>query len=58
MKFQFEISIKPTLPHPISFLLLGNIGNYQYLPIIIDQKRQMAQIPRSLWGSRWLALGK
>jgi len=43
MKFQFKISIKPTLPQPISFLVLGNIDNYQYLPIIIDQKRKMAQ---------------
>jgi len=77
MKFQFQISIKPTLPHAISFLLFGHIDNYQYLPIIIDQKRKLAQnraqefkkiipstkmcrklFPISLWGSRWLALGK
>jgi len=42
MGTSYEISIqnfnKNTPPHTISFLLLGNIDNYQYLATIIDQK--------------------
>jgi len=47
MGTSYEISINNfntnTPPHTISFLLLGNIDNYKYLPIIIGQKRKMTQ---------------
>jgi len=47
MGTSYEISINNfntnTPPHTISFLLLGNIDNYKYLPIIIGQKRKMTK---------------